>query len=308
METLVQLIENAIRQKTARSPHQEAFTEIVGGFQDIIFGYVFGMVKDAALAQDITQDVFIICYKKLETLRNYAAFPGWIRKIASREAAKKIKYRVGKEVLMDTMEHHQSAGSDPAHSLIKKETEEKIREEIEKLPETQRIPTILYYIDGYSQQEVADFLNIKLNTVKKRLQRARESLRKECFHFIRDNLDEIKPSRHNTLLEKISLYTTFDAVAKSGQKSILEQMIVDGIDVNEIDAKGRTLIHWAVESNHAEAVGLLLKNGADIRIKDRSGKDALALAKDRNYRAIMELLLEKGRKLEKENEDERKEK
>ena len=66
---------------------------------------------------------------------------------------------------------------------------------------------------------------------------------------IKDNLEPLRPSKNNKILEKINLYTTFDSVAKIGQMDLLEHLIMDGVNVNEKDAAGRTMLHWAVENN-----------------------------------------------------------
>ena len=66
-------------------------------------------------------------------------------------------------------------------------------------------------------------------------------------------------------------------------------MLVDGVEINAKDASGRTLLHWAVENDHTEAVRLLLKYGADGSITDRSRKTAYQLAKKRRNPQVLGL-------------------
>jgi ankyrin repeat protein len=103
------------------------------------------------------------------------------------------------------------------------------------------------------------------------------------------DLKSVRPSKDDRLLKAINLYTTFDAAAKSGQLDLLEQMLVDGVEINAKDASGRTLLHWAVENDHTEAVRLLLKYGADGSITDRSRKTAYQLAKKRRNPQVLGL-------------------
>jgi len=91
------------------------------------------------------------------------------------------------------------------------------------------------------------------------------------------------------VIKAINLYTTFDAAAKSGQLDLLEQMLVDGVEINARDAGGRTLLHWAVENDHTEAVRLLLKYGADRTMTDRSRRTAYQLAKKRRNPQVLHL-------------------
>ncbi|MBN2440515.1 MAG: sigma-70 family RNA polymerase sigma factor [Spirochaetales bacterium] len=290
MKNISQLIEQAMTHKHNHNPDNKAFTEIVKHFQDMIFGYSFALIKDSFLARDITQEVFIIAYTHLEQLKNHQAFPGWIKQIAKRECIKMFKQQQNSSLPLSFIDNQREGLMTPQESYEKKESKNEIMEAVKKLPESMRVPVILYYIDGYSQHDVADFLNIKLNAVKKRLQRAREGLKKEMIHMVKDNLKDLRPSNDDTLLNKINLSTTFDTAAKSGQINILEQMIIDGIDVNERDATGRTLLHWAVENNHTDAVTLILQNGGDSSIKDKSGETPLGAAQKMNNREIITLL------------------
>jgi RNA polymerase sigma-70 factor (ECF subfamily) len=285
------LVEKSIEQKQNHYPVNRAFAELVKRFQDLVFGYVYAMVKDSFISHDITQDVFITAYDKLDSLKNYHAFPGWIRQIAKRECLR-IMRKNRREVHLppEIMENYESGYATPQAIYEKKEARAEVLAAIDDLPDTQRIPTVMYYIDGYSQQDIADFLNMKTDTIKKRLQRARENMRRTIMQSIKDNLEPLRPSKNNKILEKINLYTTFDSVAKIGQMDLLEHLIMDGVNVNEKDAAGRTMLHWAVENNHAEAVRLLLKSGAKTDIKDRSGRTAAQLAAQKNNKMILSIL------------------
>lgn len=114
-------------------------------------------------------------------------------------------------------------------------------------------------------------------------------MQKDLMRMFEKDLKSIRPSKDDKLLKTISLYLTFDAAAKSGQLELLEQMLVDGVEINAKDAGGRTLLHWAVENDHVEAVRLLLKYGADRNIPDRSHKTAYQLAKKRRNPQVLGL-------------------
>lgn len=290
MSEINALVEKAIEQKSLHYPVNEAFTEIVEKYQDMVFGYIYAMTREYYLTEDITQEVFIIAYQKLETLINYYAFPYWIKQIARRECIRLSNQRMRSELPLENVATIESGLATPQQRYEIVESQSEIRDAIEALPEKQRIPVVLYYINGYSQQDVAQFLNIEVNTVKKRLQRGREHLRKGMTQIVKGNLEQIRPSRDSKLVDKISLYTTFDTVAKNGQLDLLEQMLVDGIDVNERDATGRTLLHWAIDNNHLEAAQLLINNGSDQRIKDKNGLSALELAERKHNQRILRLL------------------
>ena len=114
-------------------------------------------------------------------------------------------------------------------------------------------------------------------------------MQKDIMGMFKSDLKSIRPSKDDRLIKIINLYTTFDAAAKNGQIDLLEQMLVDGVEIDSLDTTGRTLLHWAVENDHVEAVKLLLKYGADKNIVDRSRKTAYQLAKKRKNAAVLRL-------------------
>jgi len=62
------LVSQAIEEKYHGAIAKEAFTELVRKYQDMVFGLVYAVVQDHFLAQDVTQEAFIIAYNKLDTL------------------------------------------------------------------------------------------------------------------------------------------------------------------------------------------------------------------------------------------------
>jgi RNA polymerase sigma-70 factor (ECF subfamily) len=289
MGTLGSLVSRAIEEKHRRSVENTAFTELVKRYQDMVFGLVYAILRDHFLAQDVTQEAFLIAYKKLDTLIDPEAFPHWLQRIARREGIRTL--RMGRAVIPSPASRNGPEAGNPLPEQIleREELKQKIRRAIETLPEGQRIPVVLYHINGYSQGEIADFLQLKVNTVKKRIQRGRENMQKDLMGMFEDDLKRIRPSKDDRLVKTINLYLTFDAAAKNGQLDLLEQMLVDGVDINAKDAGGRTLLHWAVENEHLDAVRLLLKYGADRTIRDRSRRTAYQLAKKRGSSAVLRL-------------------
>jgi RNA polymerase sigma factor (sigma-70 family) len=289
METLKGLVSRAIDEKFSGSLEKSAFTELVRKYQDMVFGLVYAVLQDHFLAQDVTQEAFIAAYSKIQTLRDPEAFPYWLQRIARRESIAALR-RARLTALPQSVEHEPGKNDSlPEQMFEKKQAMEKIRSALNNLPEGQRIPVVLYHIDGYSQGEIADFLELKINTVKKRIQRGRENMQKDLMGLFEKDLKRIRPSRDDRLVKTINLYTTFDAAAKSGQLDLLEQMLVDGVEIDAKDAAGRTLLHWAVENDHLDAVRLLLKYGADRNIADRARKTAYQLAKKRGNPAVLRL-------------------
>jgi RNA polymerase sigma-70 factor (ECF subfamily) len=289
METLQSLVSRAIEEKYRGNLEKAAFTTLVKKYQDMVFGLAYAILQDHFLAQDATQEAFIIAYSKLDTLQDPLAFPYWLQRIAKRESINVHRKRKSRAFSPAMQSEYHGEGPLPEEIFEREEVKRAINRAMNNLPEGQRIPVVLYHIDGYSQGEIADFLELKVNTVKKRIQRGRESMQKDLMGLFEKDLKRLRPSKDDRLIRTINLYTTFDAAAKNGQLDLLEQMLVDGVDIDAKDASGRTLLHWAVENDHGEAVRLLLKYGADRNIPDRSRKTAFQVARKRGNPAVLHL-------------------
>lgn len=302
MQSVADLVRAAMQSRREHEVRNAPFEELVRRFQDMVFAYALAVVRDVETAQDVTQEAFLAAFQKLASLRDPAAFPGWLRQITKRCCLMELRRRHPEPVEPATLEALPAwEGTDcggPVSGVRRRqedadqtdEATDQVRRAIDELPEDQRVSIVLYYIDGFSQKEIAEFLDVQLSAIKKRLQRGRDAMRKKLEQSVRDSLSRVRPSRSDELVETVSLYASFDMAAQLGQFCLIEAMLVDGIDVNQTDAAGRTLLHWAVDHDHLEAVELLLSCGADPTIPDRSGRTAAAAAKDRANPRVISLL------------------
>jgi RNA polymerase sigma factor (sigma-70 family) len=170
------VLEARNRQLTAAERHN-AFSELVFQFQDTAFGWAYTVLKDAHLAQDAVQEAFVAAYQNLEQLRQPVAFSGWFKRIVVSQCHRLIR---GKQVQLnsiDTAPDLPAPEPAPETAVEDDELTAKIMAAIQTLPEKEQIVTEMYYINGYSQQEIAASLELPLTTVKKRLQYARRNLK-----------------------------------------------------------------------------------------------------------------------------------
>ncbi len=267
-----------------------AFAELVERFQDMAYGYAYALLGDGSQAEDAAQEAFIAAYRYIGQLEDPRAFPGWFRRIVMSQCSRLTR---GKRPSPGSIDEAAELAPDlatPLAALERKELREAILAAVHSLPEAQRLATVLYYIDGYSQDEVAGFLEIPAAAVRKRLQRARGELRERMLEMVRDNLQAGRPSNDERFLQSVKLNLTLEMVALESQLSTLEMLLVDGLDVNAVNREGQTLLHWAAQSGHLEAAELLLRNGADPSIVDRSGRTPQQWAQGKGHRELARLL------------------
>lgn len=294
MDTLEALVE-LIRSPDATLPERhQAFGEVVARFQDMAYGCAYAILGDAQMAQDAAQEAFISAYQNLDQLAEPRAFPGWFRRIVLTSCNRLTRdKRPATEPLLAeaTPDSHQP---EPAAALEKQELWAQIEAAIQALPEHQRLATVLYYIDGYSQKQVAEFLEVSLPLTKKWLQRGRERLRERMMDMVRDNLRQQRPSRDERFLQTVMAQMALDAVALESQLSLLEMLLVDGLDVNARGKDGQTLLHWAAQRGHVEAIEMLLQYGADPAGTDRLGKTPLQWAVENKHPEAARVLRRAG--------------
>jgi RNA polymerase sigma-70 factor, ECF subfamily len=134
-------------------------------------------VRDWSAAEDRLQDAFIKAYQKIDTFRTGSdPFP-WLAKIVVNEC-KMSKRRSWREMVTDLLPDQGVASSED--EFFRVNDKEQLFQVIFSLPESMRSPIILYYFEELSVEQIADILKTKTGTVKSRLSRGRERVRKIC--------------------------------------------------------------------------------------------------------------------------------
>jgi RNA polymerase sigma factor (sigma-70 family) len=142
-------------------------------------------VKDVTIAEDVAQEVFIKCYRKLDEFRQESSYKTWLFKITVNQSKDLLKSWNVKKVFPTEFSSHRgnqlessSREQTPEQFVISNERKEIIANAVLFLPVKLREVIILYYYEGQKIEEIADLLNIKVNTIKTRLMRARQKLKK----------------------------------------------------------------------------------------------------------------------------------
>jgi len=177
----------------ARDGDLEAYGRIVRQFQDMAYGSAYAILGDFHLAQDAAQEAFIEAHRKLDQLRDPAAFPGWFRRIVFKHCDRITRRKHVPTTPLDTAVGTASDELTPAQAVEKREMQEKVLQAIRSLPNHQRMTTTLFYINGYSQNDIAEFLEVPLTTVKKRLHDSRTRLKERMIDMVEQTLHKNAP-------------------------------------------------------------------------------------------------------------------
>ncbi|MCE5323598.1 sigma-70 family RNA polymerase sigma factor [bacterium] len=172
----------------ARNGDLDAFGIIVGRFQDMALAYAYSVMGDFHLAEDAAQEAFIQAYRDLDALRDPDAFPGWFRKIIFKHCDRIKRKRHFQTVSLESVNEVASGDPDPAALAEAHEMREMVLKAISSLPESERTVTTLFYINGYSQKDVAEFLEVPVSTVNNRLHSSRTRLKERMVQMVNDEL------------------------------------------------------------------------------------------------------------------------
>lgn len=188
MEELESLVEQA------RSGDLRAFGEVVLRFQDMACACAYAALGDFHLAEDVAQEAFVEAYRQLPSLREAAAFPGWFRRIVVKHIDRVTRRKRLRTAPLEAASAAQAPTDvSPAQSAERHELHEHVLRAVRALPEHQRLVTALFYIDGYSQKEIATFLEVPVTTVKKRLHDARKKLKERMLAMVDGTLKAAAP-------------------------------------------------------------------------------------------------------------------
>ena len=182
------------------SGEDEAFSVLVRKYQRRVHALIWRKIGDFHIAEEITQDAFLQVYKKLSTLKNPKLFDGWLYVIANRLCLNWIqrnKPAIRQQSIEATPLEEIEKSSYANYESEHRETEttehhrEIVKNLLEHLPESERTVMTLHYLGEMSCQAIGEFLGVSPNTVKSRLQRARNRL-KEQEDMIRETLGSVQ--------------------------------------------------------------------------------------------------------------------
>jgi RNA polymerase sigma-70 factor, ECF subfamily len=153
--------------------------ELMNKYEKDVFLLAYSFVKEKSLAEDISQEVFIKCYRSIDGFRGEASLKSWIYRITvntSKDMLKRKSFNVLKYPKW-FFENLQRSGSSE-EAVLKRNENGLLLESVLKLPVKYREAIILHYFHDLRINEIAEALEINPNTVKTRLARGREVLRK----------------------------------------------------------------------------------------------------------------------------------
>lgn len=176
----------------ARTNDPAAFEEIFERYRSMVFNLACRVLGDPEEALDVSQEVFLTVYRKIDRFRGESSLKTWIYRIAVNRAANRCRWwhRLRRRGTV-SLDEHLSKDDDrdfsttleaevdsPEESLLVREKQAAIERALLTLPLAQRVAVVMRDMEGMSYEEIAGAMDVSLGTVKSRIARGREELKR----------------------------------------------------------------------------------------------------------------------------------
>lgn len=169
-----------------------AFDKLVTRYAADVYALLYRLTEDAEEAGDLTQETFLSALRAIKRFRGEADLKTWLFRIAINESRNRFRWwkrrRRDKTVSLDApfgctdtplAETMSSPQANPEKETLRRERETILVKALNELPEIYREAIVLCDIEGFSYEEISDTLKVNIGTVKSRIARGRDELRKK---------------------------------------------------------------------------------------------------------------------------------
>ena len=170
---------------------EAAFEELIKRHEGRVYRLLYRMMGNKEDAEDLTQETFLSLHRHGHRFRAEARFSTFVYRVAANAALNRRRSLGRGRARVDKLKVRQEAGDDlpssprnPEDSALGHELSGHVREALESLSPSLRMPVILYDIEGLAYGEIARVLGIAEGTVKSRIHRARQALREQLKELL----------------------------------------------------------------------------------------------------------------------------
>src|ERR1051325_374889 len=167
----------------------QQFEAFLRNYQDLVFSTAMRLLANRAEAEDVTQDVFLKAYERFGDLRESKTAGGWLRTVATNMSLNHLtRYRARWSFFSEIFTSHDegeetqvefAAPDNVEDALAATDRRTLVEQALQKLPAAQRVPLVLYHLEGLRYEDIAVKLGVSLGKVKTDIFRGREALRRK---------------------------------------------------------------------------------------------------------------------------------
>ena len=192
---------------------EEAYAWLIAQFEAPVYNVTYRILNDPAEAADTTQEVFLKVFRGMKQFTGASTLKTWIYRIAIHEASNRRRWwfrHKSKETSMETSEEHGfepttplkerlvDEASSPFDDCARTELRGKVEAALAQVPEPYRTALVLRDMEELSYEEIAEITECTMGTVKSRITRGREQLKKRLERVLREGKAQVAstPLRH----------------------------------------------------------------------------------------------------------------
>jgi RNA polymerase sigma-70 factor (ECF subfamily) len=181
---------------------EDAYAWLVGEFHQPVYSLVYRILTDPADAADTTQEVFLKVFRGMKHFHGESSLKTWVYRIAIHEASNRRRWwfrHKSKETSVEQTESDFQAYSSaevnaalvdrhksPFDTVADHEVQARVEAELRNVPEPYRAAVVLRDIEDLSYEQIAEITQVSLGTVKSRITRGRDALRKRLNEYVRE--------------------------------------------------------------------------------------------------------------------------
>jgi RNA polymerase sigma-70 factor (ECF subfamily) len=179
--------------RLAQADDERAFGELVTRYESKVYSLGIKMLRNPEDAEDVLQDTFLRAYRGLKSFKGNSTFSTWIYRITANSALMRLRKKQLPTVSIEDANERETPISipdwapGPVEQLLTQETRHAMQEAIGALPPEFRQVFVLRDVEGLSNGEVAEILDLSVAAVKSRLHRARLKVRNHLMIFFNDS-------------------------------------------------------------------------------------------------------------------------
>lgn len=181
---------------------EDAYAWLVGEFHQPVYSLIYRILTDPSDAADTTQEVFLKIFRGMKYFHGESSLKTWIYRIAIHEASNRRRWWFRHKSKETSMEPGESFSADqplsnsinaalvdkhksPFENVADHELQVEVAQALRKVAEPYRTAIVLRDIEELSYDEIADITQVSLGTVKSRITRGREALRKKLAEYVK---------------------------------------------------------------------------------------------------------------------------
>jgi RNA polymerase sigma-70 factor (ECF subfamily) len=180
---------------------EQAYAWLISQFQQPIYSLVYRIVADPADAADTTQEVFLKVFRGMKRFNGSSSLKTWVYRIAVHEASNRKRWWFRHKARETSIEPQDSSdggpglaigdllvdrGDSPLDMISQQQLKARVESELRQIDEPFRTTIILREIEELSYEEIAEVMDTSLGTVKSRITRGREALKKRLQPYLRE--------------------------------------------------------------------------------------------------------------------------